>query len=136
MMPTSDANDALPLNTYFAVQLFPGELDSTAIEPVFRVSAEHRKFFRRLEILDTFSMGSNTFLRCRVDQPEMAAVLNEVLQTGRGVLFRLGVSYIAMLPGGRTGTVDPMKMHSAFQGGHRRLYKGTKIKGWERQFAA
>ncbi len=132
-MSTTEANDAISLNNYFAVQLFPGEIDPTAVEAIFRASTKQRKFFRRLEVLDSFAMGSNTFLRCRADQ-EVLGVLLEVLLAGRGVIVRRQNAYIAKFTDGRTGTVDSMRMHAAFLDGHRRLYKGTKIKGWETQF--
>lgn len=133
-MPTTEANDALPLSNYFAVQLFPGENDNTAVEAVFRASAKQRQFFRRLEVLDSFTVGSNTFLRCRADQ-EVLGTLLEVCSDGRGVIVRRQSAYVAMLPDGRKGTVDFLRMHLEVKDGRRRLYKGTKIKGWERQFS-
>ncbi len=133
-MPTTEANNALPLNNYFAVQFFSGETEKTAIEPVFHASSKIRKFFRRLEVLDTFSVGSVRFLRCRTDRSDMADILLEVQLQGRGIVSLTNGAYVASI-GGRTGSVSSTGMHLEVKNENlRRMYKGTKIIGWEMQF--
>ncbi len=124
-----------PTNTYFAIQLLRLENPHNAIQDVFFASRKIRKFFRRLEVLDTFSMGSGCFLRCRTDRTDMLDILQGVQTGGRGVVVLSNGTYVANV-GGRHGPVSTLGMHAEIKEGLQRMYKGTKIKGWEAQFSA
>lgn len=128
----------IPLNTYFAVQIAPRESRHLVVEAVCKISKEVGHLFRRIEALDTFQIGSTTFLRMRSDMTEDVAVMTKIREvTGRAVVVRVNGKYEAQFPpnlyGGKIHPVSMVEMHSIPRGTNT-LYRGPKIKHWGLQF--
>jgi hypothetical protein len=125
------------LNTYFAVQLKDREVSHHVAGAVLHTAKSLGLLFRRLEVLDTVTVGTSSFVRMRADLVNPFPVLDKVYADGRGVISSMaGGDYAVRLFGGRIGKVPNLFMHSAPKVGQARMYRGTKIKRWETQFGA
>lgn len=125
------------LNTYFAVQLKPGEKTIQVVAAVMNAAKEANILFRRLEQLDTINIGTSSFVRMRTDLLNPYLVLDRLYNDKRAVVSSMqGGEYVARLPGGRMGKVTNLVMHATAKLGQTRMFRGTKIKHWERQFEA
>lgn len=125
------------LNTYFAVQLKDREVAHHVAGAVLHAAKSLGLLFRRLEVLDRVSIGSNNFVRMRADLVNPFPVLDKLYSDGRGVLSSMaGGEYAVRIPGRQGGKVSNLWMHSTPKVGQARMYRGTKIKRWETQFGA
>jgi hypothetical protein len=126
-----------PLNTYFAVQLKQGEQAVHVAEAVMKAAKTEGILFRRLEVLDTMSLGSMSFARMRSEIANPFPILDRLYIEGRAVVNRVqGSEYAVRLQGGRVGKVTNVLMHATAKLGQSRMYRGTKFKYWARQFEA
>lgn len=124
-----------PLNTYFAVQLKDKEVAHHVAAVVLRTARGLNVLFRRLEVLDTVTVGTLTFVRMRADLLNPYPVLDQIYTDGRGVIGSMtGGEYAVRMPGRPVGKVSNLFMHAAAKLGQTRMYRGTKIKRWEAQF--
>ena len=136
--PTS-APVEIPLPNYLAVQLQRSEHPAFAVEALCTTAKMMKALFRRVETLDIIQVGMQPFLRMRtdLDRERLVLVLRKILEvTGRGVVYLEGGTYRAQLSGKLAGKVLPMSsatMHMVPRG-PQALYKGPKIKRWEKQF--
>lgn len=125
------------LNSYFAVQLKDREVPHHVASAVLHAAKALGLLFRRLEVLDTLTVGVTAFVRMRADLVNPFPVLDKVYAEGRGVISVMkGGDYAVRLFGGRIGKVPNLFMHAAPKVGQARMYRGTKIKRWETQFDA
>jgi hypothetical protein len=127
--------DDIDLSTYFAVQSTRYETSHDVAKAVMMASKTAQVLFRRLESLDTMSVGTSTFIRFRADLGTPRAVFGALLAGGRGVIECQGKTYVVKLPGGRSGPMNTLTMHAEPKPGNQRMYRGTKIKSWEDQFS-
>jgi hypothetical protein len=126
-----------PLNTYFAVQLKPAEQAIHVVEAVLKAAKASSLLFRRLEQLDILTIGTLTLVRMRADLVNPYPVLDRLYAEGRAVVSSMqGGEYVARLPGGRMGKVSNVTMHAIAKLGQPKMFRGTKMKYWERQFEA
>lgn len=126
-----------PLKTYFAVQLLPKEGAHTIAKVILQTARDESILFRRLEVLDTASIGSTTFVRVRSDLINPFPILDKLHSSGRAVISSTANGeYAVRFSGGRTGKVSNLLMHAEARLGQSRMYRGTKIKRWEAQFEA
>ncbi len=123
----------IPLTTHFAVQILSGESDQEIAFTILQASKKLGRLFRRLEVIGTHSIGVTPFLRFRADPVDIAKILQGV-QDDRGIITLGSGGYKVRLPDGRTGSVSTLAMHAPVTVGRQRMFKGTKIKGWENQF--
>lgn len=121
-------------NTYFAVQLLQNETTHRVAELILRAARDIKVLFRRLEILDTITIGTNRYARVRTDLASPNAVLDRLLLQRSVVAPVSGSSYLVRFPDGRTGKLTSFVMHVAPRPGQSRIYRGPKIKRWEEQF--
>lgn len=126
------------LNTYFAIQLQPRENPIVAVE-AFCVTAQMMKtLFRRIETLDVIQVGMRPFVRLRSDIGDAGPVLRQLLAaTNRGYIVSNGGRFEAQFSakdfGGRKADVSGVVMNTVPRG-PQVMYRGPKIKNWERQF--
>ena len=125
------------LNTYFAVQLKPREAPIHVVSELMKVANDLGILFRRLEVLDTMTIGGTAFVRMRTEMLAPFTILDKLYAGGRSVINSgQGGQYAARFPSGRAGNVAHMVMHAIPRLGQTKLYKGTKVKHGERQFEA
>jgi hypothetical protein len=126
-----------PLKTYLAVQLKPREVSIHVVKAVMGAAKDLGILFRRLEVLDTMTMGTLSFVRMRTEMLAPYTILDRLYSDGRSVISSMnGGEYMARLLGGRVGKVNNLVMHATPKLGQAKMYRGTKIKHWERQFEA
>lgn len=126
-----------PLKTFFAVQLKPAEQAIHVVEAVMKAAKAAGILFRRLELIDSMTVGTQTYVRMRTEIMNPYPILDRLYAEGRGVVSSMqGGEYVARLPGGRMGKVSNIVMHASPKLGQARMFRGTKIKHWERQFEA
>lgn len=125
-----------PLNTWFAVQLLPHETTDDLIKGMLRVARDARILFRRVEFVDSFTLGVATYARMRADLKDAGPLMDKLHMVGYSVIHSVAGEYIARFKGGRIGKISHMVMHAAPKLGQSRMYRATKIKSWEKQFAA
>ncbi len=127
-----------PLNTYFAVQLKPREQAIHVVEAIMKVAVDAGILFRRLEVLDTVTIGTMAFVRVRSEIVNPFPILDRLYSAeGRAVVSAAkGGEYSARMQGGRIGRVTHLLMHATAKLGQTRMFRGTKFKHWDRQFAA
>ena len=130
---TSMPLDVIPLGTYIAVQLGHGE-DTHRVAALYMKTAKGLPLFRRLEVLDTMTLGMSAYVRMRTDDPNPVPILDRLYDAGRGVIHVAAGEYMVRIPGGRFGKVPSLTMIGSAKPGQARLYRGTKIKLWMRQF--
>jgi len=127
------------LSTYFAIQLQPRENPAVVVEAFCTAAKMLGTLFRRVETLDTIEVGMKPFLRMRSDIPTASSVLEQLFKaTGRGyVVSRSDGKFEVQFPvttlGGRRAEVSSYVMHTVPRG-KPTMYRGPKIKFWERQF--
>jgi hypothetical protein len=64
-------------------------------------------------------------------------ILDKLYADGRSVVSAMqGGEYAVRLPGGRIGKVSNIVLHATAKLGQSRMFRGTRIKYWERQFEA
>jgi hypothetical protein len=125
-----------PLNTYFAVQLRQHEATIDVVASVMRAAKATKILFRRLEILDKISIGTSEYARMRSDVPSASLILDQLFREGRAVVGLVpGNGYVVRVAGGRTGKVTNLLMHATSKPGYARVFRGTKMKFWARQFS-
>jgi hypothetical protein len=123
------------LKTYFAVQLRPREAPIHVVSAFMTTAKDQGILFRRLEVLDTMTVGGTAFVRMRTEMSTPTTILDKLYSGGRSVINSIqGGEYVARLPGGRTGKVAHLVIHAVPKLGQTKMYRGTKIKHWERQF--
>lgn len=126
-----------PLKTYFAAQLKPGEQPIRVVAAVMKAAKAGAILFRRLELLDTVSIGTLSFVRMRSEMVNPYPILDVLYNEGRAVVSSIqGGEYIVRLPGGRMGKITNLLMHATAKLGQTRMFRGTKFKYWDRQFEA
>src|SRR4051812_47712913 len=125
--------DDILLPTYFGLQMTRNETPHDVVKAFLDTSKAVRALLRRVEVLDTISVGVSSFIRLRTDLDNPSVILERLRET-RGVIQCEARTYTVKLPGGRTGPMSTLTMHAEPKPGNQRLYKGTKIKGWEDQF--
>ncbi len=126
-----------PLNTYFAAQLKAAERPHHVAQEVMKAAKGAAVLFRHLEVMDTVSVGTFTFVRMRSEIINPFPILDRLYEAGRGVVaVSPGGEYLVRLPGGRSGRVAQAVMHATAKLGQSRMYRGTKFKFWDRQFEA
>ncbi len=126
-----------PLNTYFAAQLKTAEQPIHVAEAVLNAAKDASILFRRLEVLDIITIGAARFVRMRTEIVNPFPIFDRLYSEGRGVISsKHGGEYVALLVGGREGKVSNLLMHASPKLGQSRMFRGTRIKHWERQFEA
>ena len=127
------------LKTYFAIQIQPRESPILALEAFCTTSKMLGILFRRIEVLDTMEVGVKPFVRLRSDIPNATSVLEQLLKaTQRGFIVarsdgKYEVQFPASVLGGRRAEVPTFSMHGSPRETPR-MYRGPKIKHWDRQF--
>jgi len=126
------------LNNYFAIQMQPRENPIIAVEALCVTAKMMGILFRRVEVLDTIQIGMRPFLRVRSDLDRHPLVLDQLLvATGRGYVAHLDGKFVVQFPstvhGGRRANFSATDMHLTPRG-LPQMYRGPKIKHWERQF--
>lgn len=139
-MPTPippPVDDDESLKTYFAVQLKPREAPIHVVAAFMNTAKGLGVFLRRLEVLDTLTVGGTSFVRMRTEILTPSSVLDKLYGDGRSIISSgQDGQYAARLPGGRIGKVAHLTMHAVPKLGQTKMYRGTKMKHWERQFEA
>jgi len=130
---------ALPY--HLAVQVQRWENHIVAVEAFCATAKALGALFRRVETFGIIHVGMRPFLRMRTDLDPIR--VKEVLQqlvkaTSRGAVYALESGrYEVQFPphehGGRTGVVPSFYMYAKTEA-PATLYRGPKIKKWEKQF--
>ena len=122
-----------PINTYFAVQILQAENPMVVAGAICRAGHEKKTLFRRLEVLDTIQIAGKSFVRCRSDVVNPHPLLGVLFAQNRAyVAAGPGGIYVAYFPGGRVGNVPGSTLHMVPRSPV--MYRGPKMKLWERQF--
>lgn len=127
------------LSTLFAIQGKPKEHPSVAVEAFCTTAKMLGILFRRVEVQDTIEVGMRPFVRMKSDIPNAASVLEQLFKaTQRGyVACRSDGKYEVQFPpnvlGGRRAEVSSMIMYTVPRTPPM-MYRGPKVKNWERQF--
>lgn len=122
-----------PMTTFFAVE--QGGLSNHQIASLFCTAAKEAKTpFYQLESLSIIEVNATKFVRFRSDIPDASAALTSLRGRGHGVVLRESEGYW-FHRGERQGKVST----SLMVGSPVRnpcLWRGPKVKYWERQFMA
>ena len=125
----------VPLSTYLAVQMLPTESPLAVAGAICQAGHDRKTLFRRLEVLDVTQIANNPFLRVRSDVLNPHPILEALFAQQRGyVVAGAGGQYSVRLPDGRTGPVQGATMHTPPKPGCHRMFRGPRIKMFERQF--
>ncbi len=124
-----------PVNTFFAIQLQPGETPHQLASVVLRTADEVKLRFRRLDTLDIIQVGGASYVRFQSDVINPFPVLDRLLREGRRTISASPGSYLLRLSNGKFGRVSNTAMHQVPIPGHFRQYRGTRIQAWQAQFA-
>ncbi len=132
--PMNNALD-VPMPTYFAIECLGGETIADVVGLLVRTASEQKVMFRRVETLSRMELGKISLIRMRSDiaEPHLTLLLKDLHEAGRSVIVKAPAGFEALLPG-RTGPVAGVKMMAVAVPTDRYLFKGSKIKGWDRQF--
>lgn len=126
-----------PLKTYFAIQLRVGEAPIQVARAVMDAAKGMSILFRKLEVMDTVTLGTSSFVRMRSEILNPHPILDRLYNDGRAVVSVLpSGEYGVRFQGGRVGKVSQTVMHALPKLGQSRMFRGTKFKYWNRQFAA
>jgi hypothetical protein len=125
-----------PLKTYFAVQIRPSETPINVVSAIMVTAKSLGILFRRLEVLDTMTLGSVAYVRMRTELTNPCPILEKLFSEGRSTVSATQGGYTACLPGGRFGKVPQLTMHAIPKLGQSRMFRGPKYRFWERQFEA
>jgi hypothetical protein len=127
--------DASEFRTYFAVQILPNEDPHQTAGAVCQAGQLAKTLFRRLEVMDTIIVANRPFLRCRSDVANPLPLLGLLFMQKRAYVAALANGqYSVKLPDGRSAIVPGTIMHLIPRSGHPTVYRGPKIKLWERAF--
>lgn len=121
-------------NTFFAVQLRPGETPHELAAVVLQIADEAKSRFRRLDTLDIIEIGGWSFVRFQSDVINPFPVLDRLLACGRSYISPSFGSYMLRATSGRYGKVPGTPMHTAPCGQHFRQYRGPRAQDWQAQF--
>ncbi len=133
LAPLTDATEVI-LNSYFAVQLKLREDPAKVVETVCLRARSMGILFRRIERLDTFTLGTRSFLRLRSDLSRSKEVLLALATAeGRGVVYPTADSKFETFVAGRTVPFSAAIMHLVPRGSVQ-MFRGPKVKNWTRQF--
>lgn len=130
LMQSFGPNDQV---THFAVELLPNEASHDVVHTILTCAADKGILFRALELYGTFQVGTAWFVRCRTDLKDVPPLLDALFKAGRGVVEPT-TSGCIIRRGKRTGVGSGLLLHSAPQLGQQRMYRGTQVAHWEKQF--
>ena len=116
---------------YAAIQLVEGETPHTIVHRVMLAAHRMGDLFTGLEVLGDLRVGSKRFFRFRTNCP-LRVILT--FQEERGLIYSEAVGYVVVLPNGVKGAFAASLIQIPGQAGKTRLYRGTKLPNWERQF--
>ena len=122
------------LATYFAIQLLRGENHKILAQDVLEAASKQGVLFRKLQALDTVTLGTMSLLRFRSDIPDAYPVVKRL--KGRGIAYQDKGQYVVQFPNGKVGKFPTMTMCSAPKLGEGHIYVGTRIRRWRQQFEA
>ena len=120
--------------TFVAVQFKESETAHQLVERFMKTSANKDSRFNQLEVLGTILFGKNKYLRFRTDSRDVPEILGQLLLEGRGVVHQEGGGYAVKLPTGKKGPASAAAMQSIGDPALKRVYKGTAVQFWDRQF--
>jgi len=120
--------------TFVAVQFKESETSHQLVERFMQTSAAKELKFTQLEVLGVLLLGKNKYLRFRTDSRHVPEILGQLLLDGRGVVHQDGGGYSVKLPSGKKGIASAAAMQAIGDPTLKRVYKGTAIKLWDRQF--
>jgi hypothetical protein len=124
-----------PLSTFFAIERKPREEIGDVVAAVLRAAKDCGVLFRRLEVLDTLTLGVTSYTRMRTELVNPFSILDKLYAGGRNVICSMqGGEYVVRMVGGRMGKISNIIMHATPRLGQSRMFRGTKFKYWERQF--
>lgn len=122
-------------NRFAGVQFKRAE-DTRAVVHSFMLAAcQHGLEFQHLEVFGIFTVGSSKFIRFRTDCKDFTPIVARLLNENRGSITpdpKRG--YLIRLPSGQEGVVEISKMLATPLSGYPLVFRGPKIKYWERQF--
>lgn len=118
---------------HFAVQIKDEENQRSLIKELLHTANSMGVLFRRVEVLGPMSVGSTKLIRCKTDLDTLDPLLDRLNAQGRSTIRPSGPSYTADI-GSRKGVVATATMQAMPLSGYPVVYRGTKIKFWERQF--
>lgn len=121
-------------NTFFAIQLRPGENLHLIAALVLQTAADAKILFGRLDTLDTFRLGGFDFVRFRSDVINPFPVLDRLLTQGRASIAAAPGMYLLRTPSGKHGQVPLTLMHMIPNPWVFRRYEGTRSGAWASQF--
>jgi hypothetical protein len=130
-MIASSEPEKLP--TYFAVQMKASEKPHDLVTLLMRAAKNQGKIFRKLEVLDTLTVGTTAYLRMRSDLQGPETLLEEALPGRANITSSTGVYLLQN--GTRKAKIPNVLMLATPKLGQMQAYHGTKIKHWERQFS-
>ena len=122
--------------SFFAIQLRPGEHPHSVAALVLQTAAEARLLFGRLDVLGTFGIGGQDFVRFRSDVINPFPFLDRILARGRATIASTPGSYLLRTPSGQHGRVSFTLMHTIQNSSNFRRYEGTRSGAWASQFEA
>ena len=120
--------------TYFAVQLLRGEHVKEVVKAIMLAAESKGLLFRKLQVMDFVSIGTQSFVRFRSDLAEPAAVLASLK---RGFIAFADGNYRFTFADGRPGVKFPTSIMCSIQKvGFGTVYAGPKLKRWAQQFVS
>lgn len=119
------------LGTYFAIQPLRGENYKQLSAMIMEAADKKGILFRKLQVLDTITVGAFSFIRFRSDTIDIWEI---VKGWDRGVILPSLDGFQVILKGGKTGKFPAATMCTGPKIGFGQIYAGTRIKRWKQQF--
>ena len=123
-------------NTFFAIQLRPGETPHQVAALFIQTASQVKLLFRRLDTLNILDFAGKRFVRFRSDVINPFPILDRLLASGRATISAAPGAYLLRTPTGKPGPVSFLPMHTVPNPSHFRQYHGTRTAEWAEQFQA
>jgi hypothetical protein len=119
---------------FAAIEVRESEAPHTAIGVFMRESAAQGSHFKRLEVLRMFGFGTRQYAHIKTDCKDLPRIVKSLQPSRAMVIPTPQGRYRAYLPGGKEGEVPHSVMQAVAGMPRQRVYRGTAVENWERQF--
>jgi hypothetical protein len=120
---------------FSGLQLLENENPHQAIHQLLLVIDALNLYCTTVEVFGILTQGNSSFVRFRTDCPLKEVLFDTLIDSGRGVIIPDAVrGYRVKFPSGREGALNCSQMLAPRVPGQNRIYRGPKVKNWDRQF--
>lgn len=119
---------------FSGLQLREDEHPHKAIHELLLVIDALDLYCTTVEVFGVLTQGRHRFVRFRTDCPLKEVLFDALIDSDRAVIIPDAGGYRVKFPTGREGRLNCTQMLAPKVPGQNRIYKGPKVKYWDRQF--